>query len=195
MSETATSALQVGDPVIITGNVEYQGKTGDVREIGRDGAFVVVDLYNYGPYSFHASDVSYNDYADSDEEAEGLNEFALDDDGDDPTEDYPCYDCGSTIFLHHTKSCDFAEPNAKRDLPEKPGTQYWTGQVPKGLAPIPGLTEGEKVGNMPADRFDDAMSRLKKLAGAGPLKTVYDPQKRVYRNVPTAVQPLTQPKK
>ncbi len=64
------NALQVGDPVIITGNVEYQGKTGDVREVGRDGAFVVVDLYNHGPYSFHSSDVSYNDYADSDEEDE-----------------------------------------------------------------------------------------------------------------------------
>jgi hypothetical protein len=47
----------------------------------------------------------------------------------------------------------------------------------------------EKVGNMDADQFDAAMARLKQLAGAGPLKTVYDPQKRVYRNVPTAVQP------
>jgi hypothetical protein len=27
------------------------------------------------------------------------------------------------------------------------------------------------------------------LAGAGPMKTVYDPNKRVYRNIPTAVQP------
>ncbi len=263
------NALQVGDPVIITGDVEYQGRTGDVREIGRDGAFVVVDLYNYGPYSFHASDVSLNDYADSDEEDEraqgvtegdvfrrhgknrnptiaelemwiknwtsfqiggnltdagrakvgqsiakaqrllakkksgvtetalrdkadlvakrralqdlsrdpgvdqkavqqrqqdlekearsrGLNEFALDD-GDDPTEDYPCWDCGSTIFLHHTKMCDLAEPNATRDLPAKPGTQYWTGQVPKGLSPIPGLAE-----SMTED------SATKKLSGATP---------------------------
>lgn len=39
----------------------------------------------------------------------------------------------------------------------------------------------------PAD-FDDMVSRLKKLAGAGPMKTVYDPQKRVYKNVPVAVQ-------
>jgi hypothetical protein len=42
---------------------------------------------------------------------------------------------------------------------------------------------------MDADAFDAAMSRLKKLAGAGPLKTVWDPKKRVYRNMPTAVQP------
>jgi hypothetical protein len=27
------------------------------------------------------------------------------------------------------------------------------------------------------------------LAGAGPMKTVWDPTKRVYRNVPVAVQP------
>lgn len=37
--------------------------------------------------------------------------------------------------------------------------------------------------------YQDMVSRVKKLAGLGPLKTVYDPQKRVYRNVPTAVQP------
>lgn len=66
--ENAGSRLQIGDPVIITGNVQFQGSTGDVREIGRGGRFVVVDLYNYGPHSFHASDVSYNDYADSDQE-------------------------------------------------------------------------------------------------------------------------------
>ena len=56
-------------------------------------------------------------------------------------------------------------------------------------APAQPVAEGEKVGNMDADKFDVAMARLKKLAGAGPLKTVYDPQKRVYKNVPTAVQP------
>jgi hypothetical protein len=39
------------------------------------------------------------------------------------------------------------------------------------------------------DDYQDMVARVKKLAGMGPLKTVYDPQKRVYRNVPTAVQP------
>jgi hypothetical protein len=52
-----------------------------------------------------------------------------------------------------------------------------------------GMKEGEKVGNMDADAFDAAMARLKKLAGAGPMRTVYDPAKRVYKNVPTAQQP------
>ena len=53
----------------------------------------------------------------------------------------------------------------------------------------------EKIGNMDADAFDAALSRMKKLAGAGPLRTVYDPNKRVYKNVPHAVQPAQQPKK
>jgi len=51
------------------------------------------------------------------------------------------------------------------------------------------MNEGDKIGNMDADKFDAVMARLKQLAGAGPMKTVYDPTKRVYRNVPTAVQP------
>jgi hypothetical protein len=56
-------------------------------------------------------------------------------------------------------------------------------------------SDSEKIGGMEADEFQAAMARLKKLAGAGPLKTVWDPAKRVYRNVPTAVQPVQQPRK
>ena len=37
--------------------------------------------------------------------------------------------------------------------------------------------------------YDAMVARVKKLAGLGPLKTVYDPAKRQYRNMPTAVQP------
>jgi hypothetical protein len=48
----------------------------------------------------------------------------------------------------------------------------------------------EKIGGRyDPDEFDAMVARVKKLAGQGPMKTVYDPQKRVYRNVPTAVQP------
>jgi hypothetical protein len=74
----------------------------------------------------------------------GVTEFAMSggDDEEDPFDNYPCYDCGSTIFLHHTKLCELAEPNAKHDLPAKPGSQHWTGEIPKGLNPIPGLEEG-----------------------------------------------------
>jgi len=39
------------------------------------------------------------------------------------------------------------------------------------------------------DDYQDMVKRVKRLAGLGPLKTVYDPNKRVYRNMPTAVQP------
>jgi len=54
-----------------------------------------------------------------------------------------------------------------------------------------GMAEGkpqEKEADY-GDDYQDMVARVKKLAGMGPLKTVYDPQKRVYRNVPTAVQP------
>jgi adenylate kinase family enzyme len=37
--------------------------------------------------------------------------------------------------------------------------------------------------------YDAMVSRVKRLAGLGPMKTVYDPNKRVYRNMPTAQQP------
>jgi hypothetical protein len=46
----------------------------------------------------------------------------------------------------------------------------------------------EKEADYGAD-YQDMVARVKKLAGLGPLKTVYDPQKRVYRNVPRAEQP------
>ena len=39
------------------------------------------------------------------------------------------------------------------------------------------------------DEYDAMVARVKRLAGLGPMKTVYDPAKRVYRNMPTAVQP------
>ena len=39
------------------------------------------------------------------------------------------------------------------------------------------------------DEYDAMVSRVKRLAGLGPMKTVYDPNKRVYRNMPTAQQP------
>ena len=325
--------FNIGDPVIITGNVEYQGKTGDVREIGRDGAFVVVHLYNYGPYSFHASDVSLNDYADSDDEnvSEGrVKELGMD--LEDPLmsdEEFETKYGDSRANMQHRagrvqdrKTGRFYDPEQEFDrLKNSPefGTQMrrmaqrdgvaeafglygpftvtintgerpqsrtktkkfkreddailwaqdWLEDAPQyvfataevtdpdgnvvwttdeqGVAegslddiedtrqfrnaialaksqkairhakhgkdtkfyadgtPVTpeetarraaerkarkqGVAEEEKVGNMPADKFDSAMARLKQLAGAGPLKTVWDPQKRVYKNVPTAVQP------
>jgi len=60
--------LNVGDEVIITGNVQFNGATGVIDSFGRDQRFVVVNLYNHGLHSFHSSDVSANEYADSDAE-------------------------------------------------------------------------------------------------------------------------------
>jgi hypothetical protein len=39
------------------------------------------------------------------------------------------------------------------------------------------------------DEYDAMVARVRKLAGIGPMQTVYDRNKRVYRNIPTAVQP------
>jgi hypothetical protein len=39
------------------------------------------------------------------------------------------------------------------------------------------------------DEYNAMVARVKKLAGLGPMKTVYDPAKRQYRNMPTAQQP------
>ena len=56
-----------------------------------------------------------------------------------------------------------------------------------------GMAEGNKKSEPPeadyGDDYQDMVKRVKKLAGLGPLKTQYDPNKRVYRNMPTAVQP------
>lgn len=55
------------------------------------------------------------------------------------------------------------------------------------------MAEGNRKPEPPeadyGDDYQDMVKRVKKLAGLGPLKTVYDPNKRVYRNMPTAVQP------
>ena len=70
VGETAKE-LNIGDDVIITGPVEFEGSTGVIDSFGRDNRFVVVNLYNHGRHSFNSSDVSFNEYADSDaEEAE-----------------------------------------------------------------------------------------------------------------------------
>jgi len=66
--------LGIGDDVIISGNVEFNGKTGVIDSFGQDKRFVIVNLYNHGKHSFHSSDVSANDYADSDEEEARMSE-------------------------------------------------------------------------------------------------------------------------
>jgi hypothetical protein len=64
----------------------------------------------------------------------------------------------------------------------------------QGVAEARGKDQ-DQFGGMHQDDFQEKLMRLKKLAQAGPMKTVYDPNKRVYKNMPTAVQPPRQPKK
>ena len=92
----------------------------------------------------------------------------------------------ATGIRHHADASRYGgtEPDAEDDYLMSKSHISRLGKMTE-----PDIDEGEKVGNMDADQFDAAMSRLKQLAGAGPMKTVYDPTKRVYRNVPTAVQP------
>ena len=192
-SQNLTESLSIGDPVIITGDVEYQGKTGDVREIGRDGAFVVVDLYNYGPYSFHTSDVEYNDYADSqdDEDVTEVSKATIDRYVAKASDAHGAADFAARMSKHDPDKRSYHVDQKKTAEKRRQGISRALDRMSRQ----DDVAEQEKVGNMDADKFDDAMARLKQLAGAGPLKTVYDPARRVYRNVPTAVQPQTQPKK
>jgi hypothetical protein len=220
--------LHVGDPVVITGNVEFEGKTGDIVDFGQDKRFVVVNLYNHGRQSFHSSDVSYNDYAGSDdmdaddhdddmletrrgqvpmtlkpgetdnlepEDSEGFKKLpaykqgqqAQQSRGKDLIQQSPytyqsdqdwAYRNGAFDARQAATSADFAKrgPLTTAEGGQKPGADY--------IDP-PEDKDPDQYG----DDYQAMVSRVKKLAGLGPMKTVYDPNKRVYRNVPTAVQP------
>jgi len=142
--------------------------------------------------------------------AEGLNEFAPDgfnggddDDGNDSEymrgykdgDGYPKVvksSKGKEIWMHVTPK---NPPLTDRYL------QGWN-DAKYGSSPNQDLINLDKLGEQgvaegqPKEKeadygpdYQDMVARVKKLAGMGPLKTVYDPAKRVYRNVPTAVQP------
>jgi len=64
---------------------------------------------------------------------------------------FSCYDCGSTIKGHHTPSCDMAGKRDKRDLPEKPGTQWWTREVPAHLIEAEDVEGNVDPGSAPHD--------------------------------------------
>lgn len=74
--------LNIGDEVIITGPVKFNGATGVIADFGRDKRFVVVDLYNHGKKSFHSSDVEENLYAGSEQEADRIGGSDFDDHDD-----------------------------------------------------------------------------------------------------------------
>ena len=174
--------LNVGDDVIISGDVELNGATGVIDSFGQDKRFVVVDLYNHGKHSFHSSDVSANDY-DNDEHDDDMSEGALDD-------------------SNFGKSAASMTPSPQaaqqaKDIVQKQADANVISQAQMaGAAPVTREGEQQKGADYRDpeevdydDEYDAMVARVKKLAGLGPLKTVYDPAKRVYKNVPTADQP------
>jgi len=62
--------LAVGDPIVVTGPNEFEGKTGEIDEFAPSGTFVIVNLYNHGKHSMHLSDIAYNEYADQEQDEE-----------------------------------------------------------------------------------------------------------------------------
>jgi hypothetical protein len=72
--------LSVGDPVVVTAPNEFEGKTGEIYDFSPSGTFVIVNLYNHGKHSMHLSDITYNEYADQeqDEEDDWYDEEELD---------------------------------------------------------------------------------------------------------------------
>lgn len=94
---------------------------------------------------------------------------------------------------------DDALKGQSKNLPADPFART-SGVTPKGdgvgrvhKIALPGEVDeanNEKIGGRyDPDEFDAMVGRLKKLAGAGPMKTVYDPNTRRYKNVPVAQQP------
>jgi hypothetical protein len=174
--------LHVGDDVVISGDVELNGATGVIDSFGQDKRFVVVDLYNHGRHSFHSSDVSANDY-DNDEHDDDMAEGALDDSN-----------FGKSAALM-TPSPQAAQQ--ARDIVQQRADDNVISQA-KIAGAVPITREGEQQKGAdyrdPKEvdydgEYNAMVARVKKLAGLGPMKTVYDPNKRQYRNMPTAVQP------
>jgi len=62
--------LNVGDPVVVSGNVKYKGLTGEVIDFGQNRKFVVVNLYRFGKTSFQLCDLEYDTRADEEHDDE-----------------------------------------------------------------------------------------------------------------------------
>ena len=95
--------LEVGEPVKITGNVQFQGATGVIDSFGIGKRFVIVDLGEHGLHSFHSSDVSFNAEEEQDE-FEGVEEST--NPQDTITMDVP-------LFI---RTLEFAREDAKDDM-------------------------------------------------------------------------------
>lgn len=87
-AELDEDRLSVGDPVVVVGANEFEGKTGEITEFSPSGKFVVVNLYNHGEHSMHLSDIKYNEYADDEDDFDPSEQQGFKDQVDeDPTTD------------------------------------------------------------------------------------------------------------
>jgi hypothetical protein len=203
--------LHVGDDVVITGDVEFNGATGVIDSFGQDKRFVVVNLYNHGRHSFHSSDVSANDHDndehdDLDETRRGQVPMTLKPGETDNIE--PEDSEGFKKLPAYQQGIQAQQKAGKQLLQQSPYTfqsdQDWAyrngafdarqAATSADFAKLGRLStaEGEQKKSKEAEygpEYDDMVARVKRLAGLGPMKTVYDPNRRVYRNMPTAQQP------
>jgi hypothetical protein len=209
--------LHVGDDVIISGDVELNGATGVIDSFGQDKRFVVVNLFNHGPHSFHSSDVSANDYGndehdDLDETRRGQIPMTLQ---PGETDNIEPENISGFRTLPAYKQGQAAQQKAGKQLIQKSPHTYQSDQdwayrqgafdaqqaamfANFGKSKPLTIEGGEQQKGADYrdpkevdydDEYDAMVARVKKLAGVGPMRTVYDPNKRQYRNMPTAQQP------
>jgi hypothetical protein len=112
---------------------------------------------------------------------------------------------GGNVFMpniQNTPEYKAGFATGKLPVPHPEGTQqyanYYKGVIDKASPTLSKVGEGEQQKGADYrdpkevdydDEYDAMVARVKRLAGLGPMKTVYDPNKRVYRNMPTAQQP------
>lgn len=87
------------------------------------------------------------------------------------------------------RALEFTEDNIGTNpkRPSRPGTRHHRGHepIPRYRSAEVDEAESEKVGGKyDPEEFDAMVSRLGQKAKQGPMKTVWDPVKRVYKNVP-----------
>ena len=87
-----------------------------------------------------------------------------------PNPQEPCYDCGSTIAHRHTPLCAMADAGDRMDLPAKPGTQYWTGEMPEQQRADVARWAAAEAESDPEQGHADAaeIAMLERAAGALP---------------------------
>lgn len=90
------------------------------------------------------------------------------------------------LAMGHAKAFVKGFPYLEQEYAQRFVDKNRNGIVEQGVAEA----NDEKIADRyDQDEWDEKMQRLKKLAGAGPLKTVWDPDKRVYKNVPVNQKP------